>query len=106
MEPQLANSAHSVIPSPVLKYWQNASNALPWQPEHRAMGKMRRKRRSCPCWESVSLEELAEQQQVLPVQNLDEFSELWPVEDDPDELLRYIAAERAEQRRLKQKPAE
>jgi hypothetical protein len=49
------------------------------------------------------LEELAEQQQVLPVQNLDEFSELWPVEDDPDELLRYIAAERAVRRRLKQR---
>jgi len=65
------------------------------------MRKMRQKTRSCPCWESVSLEELAEQQQVLPVQNLDEFSELWPVEDDPDELLRYIAAERAVRRRLK-----
>jgi hypothetical protein len=64
---------------------------------------MRQKTRSCPCWESVSLEELAERQHVLAVQDFDEFSDLWPVEDDPDELLRYIAAERAVRRRLNQK---
>ncbi len=58
------------------------------------------KTKASPFWDSVSLEELVEQQQVTPVEDLDEFSKLWPVDDDPDELFRYIAAERRERRKL------
>ena len=45
-------------------------------------------------WESLSLKELAEQQGVTPVEQLDDVSSLWPVDDDPDELLRFILQER------------
>ena len=51
-------------------------------------------------WESVSLEELAAQQSVSTVNDLDEITSLWPNEDDPDELLRHVFAERAERRKL------
>jgi hypothetical protein len=50
--------------------------------------------------EDFSLHKLIEQQGVSPVHNLDELSDLWPVDDDPDLLLRHILAERAERRRL------
>ena len=65
------------------------------------MKRLPKKTKARPFWETVSLEELAEQQQVTPVENLDELSELWPVDDDPDELFRYITSERAERRILK-----
>ncbi|HEV3079304.1 MAG TPA: hypothetical protein VGY66_05970 [Gemmataceae bacterium] len=48
--------------------------------------------------EPLSLEELAEQQGVTPVQDLQEVSQLWPVDDDPDELLRFILRERRNRR--------
>ena len=49
-------------------------------------------------WRSFSLEELAEQQGVSQVEDLDELSALWPVDDDPDEFLRHLLAERAARR--------
>lgn len=51
-------------------------------------------------WESLSLEELAEQQGVAAVSDLDEISALWPVNDDPDEHLRHILHEREARRTL------
>lgn len=51
-----------------------------------------------PFWESIPLEELAQQQRVTPVEDLDELSDLWPVDDDPDKLLRYIRAEGSDRR--------
>jgi len=48
-----------------------------------------------PFWSSLSLEELAEQQKVSPVENLDEISALWPVDDDPDKLMDHILADRS-----------
>ena len=51
-------------------------------------------------WESISLEDLAKQQQVSAVDDLDETADLWPTDDDPDELLLYLLAERAERRKL------
>jgi len=51
-------------------------------------------------WSSLSLEELAEQQGVLPVDDLDEISALWPMDDDPDELLGYLSSERSARRRV------
>ena len=53
-----------------------------------------------PFWKSVPLEELAEQQGVSAVDDLDEITALWTAEDDPDELLRHLFAERGERRRL------
>ena len=53
-----------------------------------------------PFWSSSSLEELAEQQKVAPIKDLDEISELWPVDDDPDKLLDHILAERSARRRI------
>ena len=47
-----------------------------------------------------SLDELIRQQGVAPVSNLDELSDLWPGNDDPDDLMRYVLEERAERRRL------
>ncbi len=51
-------------------------------------------------WESVPLEELSEQQGVSVVDDLDEIADLWPADDNPNNLLRYILAERAERRKL------
>lgn len=53
-----------------------------------------------PFWQSVPTDELAEKQGVYPVSELDELSALWPVDDDPDELLRFILAERENRRKL------
>lgn len=49
---------------------------------------------------AASLDELIRQQGVAPVSNLDELSDLWPANDDPDDLMRYVLEERAERRRL------
>lgn len=58
--------------------------------------------RAVPFWESASLDELAEQQGVSPVDDLDEIAALWPADDDPDRFLSHLLAERGEQRRLTQ----
>ena len=47
-------------------------------------------------WESISLEDLAKQRRVSAVDDLDETADLWPADDNPDDLLQYILAERAE----------
>lgn len=47
---------------------------------------------------SQSLQNLMEAQVVKPVFDLDAISSLWPVDDDPDELLRFIAVERKRRR--------
>ena len=49
---------------------------------------------------ATALDDLIQQQGVAPVSNLDELSDLWPGDDDPDHLMRYILEERAERRRL------
>ena len=55
---------------------------------------------SMPFWRSLPLEELAELQGVAPIDNLDDITALWPVDDDADQLLSHVLAERAERRRL------
>jgi hypothetical protein len=52
-----------------------------------------------PFWQSISLEELAEQQGVSAADDLDEISALWPADDDPDGLLCYFLVERIERRK-------
>lgn len=51
-------------------------------------------------WSSQSLDELAAQQGVAPVTDLDEISDLWPADDDADELQEYIQRERNARRNL------
>jgi hypothetical protein len=53
-------------------------------------------------WKSIPLEELIERQAVSPADDLDEISSPWPVDDDPDDLLQYILAERSNRRLLSQ----
>jgi hypothetical protein len=55
-----------------------------------------------PFWKPLSLDELAQQQGVSPVNDLDEISALWPADDDPDELLNHIITQRNERRALHQ----
>jgi len=53
-----------------------------------------------PFWRTLSLDELAEQQGVSAVPDLDEISALWPADDDPDELLQHVLHEREARRTL------
>ena len=55
---------------------------------------------SADFWKSIPTQELAERQRVSPVNDLDELSALWPADDDPDDLLDFVLAERKEQRGL------
>ena len=49
-------------------------------------------------WKSQTLDELAAQQGILPVSDLDEISALWPADDDADELLNHLQREREARR--------
>ena len=51
-------------------------------------------------WQSVSLEELAEEQGAGTVSDLDSIAALWPADDDPDALFDFIVYERRERRRV------
>ena len=46
-------------------------------------------------WNSLSLEELAHLQGVEATEDIDGLSALWPVDDDPDEMLTHILGERS-----------
>ena len=46
-----------------------------------------------------TLEELAGQQGIKPVQNIEEIFALWPEDDDPDEFLKFILKRREEERK-------
>jgi len=50
--------------------------------------------------ETSLLNDLIQQQQVSPINNLDEISILWPADDDPDLLLEYVLNQRIERRQL------
>ena len=52
-------------------------------------------------WQTLSLEELAVQQGVVAVDDLEAIAALWPADDDPDELLHYLLQERRERRKLR-----
>jgi len=49
---------------------------------------------------TIVLEALIHQQGIAPISNLDELSDLWPADDDPDRLLRHLLNERVERRQL------
>lgn len=75
----------------------NVESILPLEDEideERAVGAPE----SLPFWTSLSLEQLVELQGVQPTEDLDGISTLWPVEDDPDEMLAHILHERSSRR--------
>lgn len=51
-----------------------------------------------PFWESISLIELAVQQNVSPITDIDELSTLWPSDADPDDFLDFVLSERSKRR--------
>ena len=53
-----------------------------------------------PSAASIPLAELAKRQGVVPIDDLRKIAALWPVDDDPDELFRFILKERRARRRL------
>jgi hypothetical protein len=53
-----------------------------------------------PFWMPATLQELAAQQQVSPVTDLDEIAALWPEESDPDALFEHVMTERRQRRLL------
>lgn len=57
-------------------------------------------------WRTRSLEELAAQQGVVAVDDVDALAALWPADDDPDELLHYLLQERRERRKLPERREE
>jgi hypothetical protein len=63
-------------------------------------GEMTVPSQAAPFWQSLALDKLAEQQGVGAVEDLDEISALWPVDDDPDDLLCHVLHERAARRAL------
>jgi hypothetical protein len=52
-----------------------------------------------PLPSSIPLENLVVQQSVTPITDIDELSVLWPVDDDPDDLLSHILFERAQRQK-------
>lgn len=51
-------------------------------------------------WSSLPLTALAEAQGVAPAEDLGNIAALWPADDNPDELLAHVLAERADRRRV------
>ena len=51
-------------------------------------------------WSSLSLTALADAQGVGPAEDLDNIAALWPADDNPDELLAHVLAERTDRRRV------
>lgn len=62
---------------------------------------MMKKTKPLPIRKVVSLTELARLQGVTPVADLDEITKLWPVDDDPDDLLEFILNERRARRQVR-----
>lgn len=58
------------------------------------------KREGRSFWQSVSLDELAEEQGAGVVSDIDSIAALWPADDDPDALLDFVLHERHERRRV------
>ena len=49
---------------------------------------------------ALALARLIQQQHVAPIDDLDALSDLWPADDDPENLLKFILSERAQRRQL------
>ena len=64
------------------------------------MGKTRAVKSTKSNSRSESLQQLAREQGVKRIDDLDELGALWPAEDDPQKFLEFILSERAARRRL------
>jgi len=53
-------------------------------------------------WEEASVEDLIHRQGVVPIANLDEISDLWPVDDNPREIMKYFETERDLSKKLQE----
>lgn len=53
-----------------------------------------------PFWRPKSLDALAAEQGVTPATDLDAIADLWPADDDPDQLFDYLQREREARRKL------
>ncbi|HEX7376098.1 MAG TPA: antitoxin family protein [Pirellulales bacterium] len=51
-------------------------------------------------WQPKPLDELAAEQGVTPATDLDAIADLWPADDDPDQLFDYLRREREARRKL------
>jgi hypothetical protein len=51
-----------------------------------------------PAAASQTLDELARDQGIVPIANLDELGALWPADDDPERLDQFLSSERARRR--------
>ena len=49
---------------------------------------------------ALALARLIQQQHGAPIDDLDALSDLWPADDDPDQLMQYILDERMQRRKL------
>ena len=67
---------------------------------HQTSGETSAVQPSTTFWMPLNLDQLARQQRVSPVTDLEEISNLWPADDDPDELLAHIMTGRKERRAL------
>jgi hypothetical protein len=63
------------------------------------MGESKEKGQGRSFWQPVSLEELAEEQDIGVACDIDSIAALWPADDDPDDLLNFVLHERGERRR-------
>ena len=50
--------------------------------------------------EALTLTQLIKQQGVTPIDDLDALSDLWPADDDPDQLMQYILNERIQRQKI------
>ena len=64
------------------------------------MGKDYKKGEGRSFWQSVSLEDLAEEQERDVVSDIDSIAALWPADDNPEALLDFILHERRERRKV------
>lgn len=86
---------------PVLGMTALAAGGFEFDPIERTIRKLRAVRpggRTSPFWSHASLADLAQQQHVAPVDDLESIAALWPAADDADALLAHVLAERAVRR--------
>ena len=86
---------------PVLGVTALASGGFEFDPIDRTIRKLRAVRlggRPSSFWSHASLTDLAHVQDVAPVDDLESIAALWPADDDQDDLLAHVLAERAVRR--------
>ncbi len=86
---------------PVLGMTALAAGGFEFDPIQRKIRKLRAvtsRGRTSSFWSHASLTDLARQQHVAPVDDLESIAALWPAADDADDLLAHVLTERAVRR--------